>query len=214
MSDRIADLRRDYRAQSLSETDVDPDPLVQFGRWLDEALRAELLEPTAMTLATATRDGAPAARIVLLKDVGPAGFTFFTNYDSAKGRELADNPQGALVWFWAELERQVRVTGTVARADAGVSEAYFSSRPLDSRLGAWASPQSQVIPDRAALEARMADAAARFNAETVPRPPHWGGYVLSPSVVEFWQGRPNRLHDRLRYRRNSAGAWVIERLAP
>lgn len=209
----IADLRRDYRAHSLSEADVDADPIVQFRRWFDDALRADVMEPTAMTLATASRDGVPSARIVLLKDVGPKGFTFFTNYSSAKGLEIDANPRVALVWFWAELERQVRVTGAVARVDEAESDAYFHSRPLDSRHGAWASPQSQVIADRAVLESQLSDAISRFG-DGVPRPPHWGGYLVAPTAIEFWQGRPNRLHDRLRYRRDASGSWHIERLAP
>jgi pyridoxamine 5'-phosphate oxidase len=209
----IADLRRDYRARALSEHEVHADPIAQFGQWMDEALRAQLLDATAMTLATATRDGVPSARIVLLKDVGTAGFTFYTNYESAKAADLDDNPRACLVFFWAELERQVRITGAVRRANASASDAYFQTRPLDSRLGAWASPQSRVISGREVLEQALAAAAVRFPGGEVPRPVQWGGYVVAPDAIEFWQGRPNRLHDRLRYRRE-AGRWVLERLAP
>ena len=209
----IADLRRDYRARALSEGEAHADPIMQFRQWLDEAVQVELLDATAMTLATASPDGAPAARIVLLKDVGADGFVFFTNYESAKAADLDANPRACLVFFWAVLERQVRVTGGVTRVPAAHSDAYFASRPLDSQIGAWASPQSRVIPDRGRLEREMATATARFAGEGVPRPAHWGGYAVSPETIEFWQGRPNRLHDRLRYRR-SAGAWTIERLAP
>jgi pyridoxamine 5'-phosphate oxidase len=213
MTARIADLRRDYRARALSEAEVHADPIAQFRQWLDEAVQAELLDATAMTLATVTRDGAPSARVVLLKDVTADGFTFFTNYESAKAADLAANPRACLVCFWAELDRQVRIAGTAARADASVSDAYFASRPLDSQQGAWASPQSQVIPDRAALESRLGDVAARYGAGPMPRPPFWGGYVVAPHTIEFWQGRPNRLHDRLRYMREG-DRWVVERLAP
>ena len=209
----IADLRRDYRARALSELEAHADPLKQFRQWLDEAVRAELLDATAMTLATALPDGTPDARIVLLKEAGPGGFVFFTNYESSKAAQLAANPRACLVFFWAELERQVRISGVVARVPEPVSDRYFASRPLDSQLGAWASPQSRVIPGRDELERQVADVSARFAQGHVPRPPHWGGFAVEPEEIEFWQGRPNRLHDRLRYRR-AGSDWTRVRLAP
>lgn len=211
----IADLRREYQRASLSETDVDPDPLRQFQRWLDEAIAGQLPEPTAMTLATAGADGTPAARIVLLKGVVAGGFVFFTNYQSRKGAELAARPAAALLFHWVELERQVRVEGVASRVEAADSDAYFASRPQPARIGAWASPQSRVIPDREWLEREVAAARERFAAqgEPVPRPAHWGGYRVAPSTIEFWQGRESRLHDRIRYRRENT-RWRIERLAP
>lgn len=209
----IADLRRDYRARQLSEADVAADPIDQFRRWFDDALAAEILEANAMTLATASPEGRPAARIVLLKGVDHGGFVFFTNYESAKGSDLEANPYACLVCFWPELERQVRITGRAAHVEASESDAYFASRPLDSQHGAWASPQSQVIDSREVIAQRLADVVARHGAGPVPRPPHWGGYRVTPTTIEFWQGRPNRLHDRLRYRRVD-GAWILERLAP
>jgi pyridoxamine 5'-phosphate oxidase len=215
----IADLRRDYHRAELTEADVDPDPLRQFDRWLGEAVRAALPEPTAMTLATADTAGRPAARIVLLKARDDEGFVFFTNYDSRKGLELATNPAAALLFHWVELERQVRIEGSVARVAASESEAYFASRPQRSRIGAWASPQSQPIPDRAWLERQFEAAIERFETagSDVPRPPHWGGFRVAPTLVEFWQGRRSRLHDRICYRREEApdqAGWRIERLAP
>ncbi len=206
-------LRRDYRLASLEPDDVDRDPMVQFRTWFEAAEASEVREPNAMTLATATRDGRPSARIVLLKGIEPRGLSFFTDYRSRKAGELDANPRAALIFVWLELERQVRVEGTVERLTREESYAYFSSRPLGSRQGAWASTQSSVIPDREWLERELRRVEERFPDEDVPLPPHWGGYRVVPDVMEFWQGRPNRLHDRIRYRRE-AGSWVIERLSP
>jgi pyridoxamine 5'-phosphate oxidase len=210
----IADLRRSYARAAFDEHDADADPIVQFRRWFDEALTARVLEPNAMILATATADGVPDARTVLLKGADARGFTFYTDYRSAKARQLDANPRAALVFWWAELERQVRVTGHVARASREESAAYFASRPRGSRLGAWTSRQSSTLPDRAALERAYAETEARFaGAEEVPLPDHWGGYRVEPLTLEFWQGRQSRLHDRIAYRRDE-GRWRRERLSP
>ena len=206
-------MRREYAREALAEADVDADPVVQFGRWFEQAERAGLLEPTAMTLATATPDGRPSARMVLLRGFDERGFCFYTNYESRKGIELAANPRAALVFWWGELERQVRIEGPVAPTSRAESEAYFHSRPPGSQLSAAVSPQSRVIQDRAVLGRRVAELATGSAAGQVPLPDFWGGYRLTHEVVEFWQGRPNRLHDRLRYRRAGDG-WKIERLAP
>jgi pyridoxamine 5'-phosphate oxidase len=210
----VADLRAEYTAGGLTEADAGDDPFALFRRWFAAALEAGLPEPNAMTLATATPDGAPSARVVLLKALDDRGFTFFTNYDSRKSREMAANPRVALVFLWHPLERQVRVEGTVEQVTPGESDAYFAVRPLGSRLGAWASAQSAVIPDRAFLERQHAELLAKYPDGNVPRPPHWGGYRVLPTVIEFWQGRPSRLHDRIRFTRQPDGTWKKERLAP
>jgi pyridoxamine 5'-phosphate oxidase len=210
----IADIRREYSRARLDEADVSQDPLVEFARWFAEAQAAELPDPNAMTLATASADGAPSARIVLLKAFDERGFVFFTDYRSRKGAELEANPRAALVLYWGELDRQVRITGSVARTSHEESERYFTSRPLGSRLGAWASYQSRVIPGRAALESDLRDVEARFVDGDVPLPEHWGGYRVVPGAIEFWQGRESRLHDRIRYSREGGKSWRVERLSP
>ena len=210
----IADLRRDYALASLDASDVVADPIAQFSAWFANATDAKIAEPNAMTLATLGPDGAPDARIVLLKGVDARGFTFFTDYRSQKGRDLLAHPRAALVFFWTELERQVRIRGTVAQLSATESAAYYDSRPRGSRIGAWASEQSSVITDRSVLESRVREVESRFPDDTAPSlPPHWGGYLVEPTHVEFWQGRQNRLHDRIRYRREES-AWIVERLSP
>ncbi len=208
-----ADLRREYALASLDITHVDKDPLSQFHRWFAEAVTAEIPEPNAMTLATSSPGGQPSARIVLLKEVDARGFGFFTDFRSRKAVELENNPRAALLFAWLELERQVRIEGTVSRMPADEAENYFRTRPLGSRYGAWASVQSRVIPDREWLVAAVREVESRHPEGDVPLPPHWGGYILSPSLYEFWQGRPSRLHDRVQYRLVN-GTWLIERLAP
>lgn len=198
----------------LSEASVDPDPIKQFARWFGDASAAGLKLPNAMTLATATPDGVPSARVVLLKEFDENGFVFYTNYDSQKGRELELNPHAALCFYWTELDRQVRIRGRVTKTTREESSDYFHTRPVDSQLGAWASRQSSVIASRDVLEEKMRELVREYEGGEVPLPPYWGGYRLAPDVIEFWQNRPSRLHDRLRYTRQPDGAWLIERLSP
>lgn len=210
----IADIRRDYKLQSLDENDIAADPITQFTRWWEEAIASHIDEVNAMTLATVTPEGLPAARIVLLKGYDEHGFVFFTNYKSRKGMELEANPHAALVFFWKELERQVRIEGTVSKTSTAESDDYFESRPAGSRIGAWASPQSRVVANRTEIETNYSKYEQQFGYENIPRPENWGGYIVKPSVIEFWQGRGSRVHDRLRYTASGAHKWKRERLAP
>lgn len=209
----LADLRREYTVGGLRRADLNPNPVAQFQKWFDEALKAQLVEPSAMTLATVAQDGTPSSRIVLLKGAEERGFMFFTNYESRKGRELAGNSRAALTLFWPELEREICLVGTVTKTTRADSEKYFAMRPRGSQLGAWVSRQSTVVPDRAFLESRLQEVERQFANRDVDTPSYWGGYLLTPSRIEFWQGRPNRLHDRFQYTKQD-GSWRIERLSP
>jgi pyridoxamine 5'-phosphate oxidase len=210
----LADMRRNYTLGGLSRKDLLPDPIQQFQKWMEEAIKAEAMEPTAVTLATVDKKGQPSARVVLLKGLDARGFVFFTNYQSDKARDLAANARAALNIHWRELERQVAVCGSASKVSRQESETYFKSRPLGSRLAAWASDQSRVIPNRQFLANKLAKVKERFCDSEVPTPRHWGGYVVKPETIEFWQGGESRLHDRFRYTRQSGGRWVIERLSP
>ena len=206
--------RQDYEKSALSESSVDPDPIRQFQLWFDQATGAGIAEPHAVTVATVSPEGRPSARIVLMRGFDDRGFTFFTNYQSRKGREIAANPFASMVFFWQALERQVRVEGQIVLTSEAESNEYFQGRPTGSKLGAWISNQSEVVASREALEAEMATIQERFPGDQIPRPPHWGGYRLVPDAIEFWQGRRSRLHDRLIYRKSLEGVWRIERLSP
>lgn len=214
MEKSIADIRQEYAAETLLESDAAAHPLDQFQKWWEQVTAAQLSEPNAMTLATASSDGLPSARIVLLKGFDKRGFVFYTNYNSYKGLQLEENPKACLVFFWKELERQVRIMGLVEKAPPEESDEYFRSRPAGSRIGAWTSPQSKVIANREWLEDEFEKQKAGFEDRDVPRPPHWGGYVVRPVIVEFWQGRVSRLHDRIQYTLEESGNWKRERLAP
>ncbi|WP_347159196.1 pyridoxamine 5'-phosphate oxidase [Pontibacter chitinilyticus] len=214
LTHNIADIRKNYSMQELTEASVSEHPMEQFGTWLEEAIQSAADEPTAMVLSTVNGAGKPSARVVLLKDVSPDGFTFFTNYNSRKGHDLAESPYAALTFFWPALERQVRVEGKVVKVAAQVSDTYFHSRPKGSQIGAWASPQSQAIESREVLEQADKTYTEKYaDAPEIPRPEHWGGYQLQPERLEFWQGRPNRLHDRIVYEQTE-GSWKTGRLAP
>lgn len=209
----INTLRHDFAKQSLDEKDVNQDAVLQFEKWFKEAVDSKVLEPNTMTLATATAEGKPSARIVLLRNFNENGFVFYTNYVSRKGNEILENPNCALLFFWPELERQVRIEGVLSKQTSEESDMYFNSRPRTSKLGAWTSAQSKVIESRKVLDEEYEKLSVKYPDEQVPRPPHWGGYILKPSVIEFWQGRPSRLHDRILYTQEN-NAWKIERLAP
>lgn len=211
---QLAALRQDYSQRGLRRSELDPDPIAQFNRWLGEALQQEIPEPNAMVLSTVDSHGQPWSRTVLLKVCDARGFAFFTNYESAKGRQLTANPSAALTFLWVPLERQVNIAGSITRTSREDSERYFQSRPVGSQLGAWASAQSAPISDRAELEKQFDAARAKFGESAIPLPPHWGGYTLAPHTIEFWQGRRSRLHDRMRYSKQPDGQWKIERLAP
>ena len=209
-----ADLRREYQLSGLNEAGLDPDPLKQFEKWFSEAIAANVLEPNAMTLATSSADGSPSARTVLLKGYDARGFVFYTNYESRKGRHLAANTRAALLFAWLALERQVEISGRAEKVSREETETYFHTRPIESQLSAWASQQSAPLSSRTELERRVAELAAKYRGQTIPAPPNWGGYRVAPEMIEFWQGRANRLHDRLRYSRTTDGTWKIERLSP
>jgi len=214
ISTDLATIRKDYRLQSLSEEDVDTNPIKQFEKWFQQALASGIEEPNAMTLATSTTDGKPSARIVLLKGIKDNGFVFFTNYESKKGKQIHDNRFAGIVFFWKELERQVTIQGEIEKVSEQESDEYFASRPLESRIGAWSSPQSQVIENREVLEKNVAYYSDKYQSQNIPRPSHWGGYILMPTLIEFWQGGAGRLHDRLQYSIDATNSWIIKRLAP
>jgi pyridoxamine 5'-phosphate oxidase len=214
MNKAIADLRKEYSSETLLEKDVASEPIQQFQKWWDQAIETEILEANAMTLATASADGLPSARVVLIKDFDERGFVFYTNYKSYKAEQLEENPKACLVFYWKELERQVRIIGLVEKVSETESNQYFHSRPIGSRIGAWASPQSKVIENREWLESEFEKRKEEFRDEQVSRPPHWGGYRVKPVIIEFWQGRYSRLHDRIQYSLEENGTWKIERLAP
>jgi pyridoxamine 5'-phosphate oxidase len=214
MNKAIADLRKEYSSETLLEKDVASEPIQQFQKWWDQAIETEILEANAMTLATASADGLPSARVVLIKDFDERGFVFYTNYKSYKAEQLEENPKACLVFYWKELERQVRIIGLVEKVSETESDQYFHSRPIGSRIGAWASPQSKVIENREWLESEFEKRKEEFRDEQVSRPPHWGGYRVKPVIIEFWQGRYSRLHDRIQYSLEENGTWKIERLAP
>ena len=210
----IQNLRQDYRSASLSKSDVDKNPFQQFSKWFKEALNAKVTEPNAMTIATSNKNAIPSARIVLLKEFNEAGFVFYTNYNSQKGKELEENPHAALIFFWGDLERQIRIEGVVEKVTEEDATEYFNSRPKGSQLGALTSPQSETIPNRAFLEYKLADLEKEYHYKDISKPAHWGGYRVIPNKIEFWQGRTSRLHDRIVYLKNDDQSWRFERLAP